>query len=230
MTVPAEAIYEETDGNMQNSEPAGRKTAKVEWKGGALLAPVPPVLVSCGTWEHPNVLTVAWTGILSTHPPKTYISLRPSRYSYGLIRASGEFAVNLTTAKMVRAADFCGVRSGRDVDKFTATGLEPERAGRVACPGIRQSPVRLECRVTDIVPLGSHDMFLADIVAVCVDERFIDADGRLRLENAGLAAYAHGGYFELGRRLGNFGFSVCKKSAARPPRGGGPAGGRSQHI
>lgn len=194
----------------------GHTPGKVEWKGGALLAPVPPVLVSCGTPEHPNVLTVAWTGILSTRPPKTYISLRPSRYSYGIIRSTGEFVVNLTTAALVRAADFCGVRSGRDCDKFALTGLEPGQSAKVSCPSIRQSPVSLECRVTDIVPLGSHDMFLADILTVCVDEQYVDPSGRLCLDQCGLAAYAHGEYYALGRRLGHFGFSVRRKNGRRP--------------
>jgi flavin reductase (DIM6/NTAB) family NADH-FMN oxidoreductase RutF len=188
---------------------------KVSWKGGALIAPLPPALVSCGTMEKPNVLTVAWTGMLSTVPPKTYISVRPSRYSYGLIKSSGEFVINLTTAELVKAADFCGVRSGRDFDKFAVTGLVAEEATKVACPMIKQSPVSLECRVTEIVPLGSHDMFVADIIAVNVDGQYIDKGGKLHLERCGLAAYAHGDYFELGRKIGSFGYSVCKKSKKR---------------
>jgi flavin reductase (DIM6/NTAB) family NADH-FMN oxidoreductase RutF len=188
---------------------------KILWKGGALVAPLPPTLVTCGTMERPNVLTIAWTGILNTLPPKTYISVRPSRYSYNIIKSSGEFVINLTTSELVRAADFCGVRSGRDVDKFAVTGLVPEKAFYVACPMIKQSPVSLECRVADIVPLGSHDMFIADIIAVNVDEQYIDKDGKLHLERCGLAAYAHGEYFELGKKIGTFGFSVRKKSKKR---------------
>ncbi len=185
---------------------------KVSWKGGALLAPVPPVLVTCGTMDKPNVLTIAWTGILNTLPPKTYISVRPQRYSYDLIKSSGEFVINLTTAQLVKSADFCGVRSGKDCDKFEMMGLTPERASAVACPMIKQSPVSLECRVTQIIPLGSHDMFIADIVAVNIDEQYVDQAGKLHLDKCGLAAYAHGEYFELGKKIGSFGFSVRKKS------------------
>ena len=172
-------------------------------------------MVTCGTLEHPNVLTVAWTGIANTIPPRTYISVRPSRYSYGLIRESGEFVINLTTAAMVRAADFCGVRSGRDLDKFAACGLTAEPATRVSCPQLAESPVSLECRVIQVISLGSHDMFLADILAVNVDSRYVDSSGKLHLDKCGLAAYAHGEYFELGRRLGSFGYSVRKKKRPR---------------
>ncbi|MDR3645843.1 MAG: flavin reductase family protein [Clostridia bacterium] len=184
---------------------------KVLWKGGALLAPLPPVLVTCGTMEKPNVLTIAWSGMLNTLPPKTYISVRPTRYSHGLIKSSGEFVINLTTTRLARAADFCGVRSGRDIDKFAAAGLTAQGGSQVACPLIMQSPVSLECRVTDIVPLGSHDMYMADIVAVDVDDQNIDNDGKLHLERCSLVAFAHGEYFELGKKIGSFGFSVRKK-------------------
>lgn len=185
---------------------------KVKWRGGALLAPLPPVLVSCGTAEKPNVFTVAWTGIISTIPPKTYISVRPSRFSYGLIRESGEFVINLATADLIRAVDYCGVRSGRDVDKFEQMHLTPMPAGEVSAPLIGECPLSLECRVTQVIPLGSHEMFLADILAVQVDERLLDANGKLHLDRCGLAAFAHGEYFELGRKIGSFGFSVRKKS------------------
>jgi flavin reductase (DIM6/NTAB) family NADH-FMN oxidoreductase RutF len=184
---------------------------KIKWKGGALIAPLPPVMVSCGTMEKPNVLTIAWTGILNTVPPKTYISVRPTRYSYDLIRKSGEFVINLTTTQMIWAADFCGVRSGRDIDKFAVTGLVPEKATAVACPMIEQSPMSIECHVTQIVPLGSHDMFIADIIAVNVDAKYIDKEGKLHLEKSSLAAFAHGEYFELGKKIESFGFSVRKK-------------------
>lgn len=186
--------------------------SKIAWKGGALVAPLPPVLVSCGTMEKPNVLTVAWTGIVNTIPPKTYISLRPSRFSYELIKESREFVINLTTASLVKAADFCGVRSGRKIDKFDATGLTAEESTKVSAPMIAESPLSLECRVSDIIPLGSHDMFLADIVAINVDESLIDKNGKLHLDNCGLAAFAHGEYFELGKKIGTFGFSVRKKN------------------
>ena len=185
--------------------------AKIKWRGGALLGPVPPVMVSCGDMEKSNVVTVAWTGILNTIPPKTYISLRPSRYSYEIIKEKGEFVINLTTAELVRTADSCGVYTGRKVDKFAKYGLTKAEAFEVSAPVIGESPLSLECRVTDIVPLGSHDMFIADVVAVDVDESLLDKEGKLHLDRAHLAAFAHGEYFELGRRIGTFGFSVKKK-------------------
>ena len=185
--------------------------SKVKFRGGTLLAPVPPVMVSCGDMEKSNIVTVAWTGILNTIPPKTYISLRPSRYSYEIIKEKGEFVINLTTAELVRTADSCGVYTGRKVDKFAKYGLTKAEAFEVSAPVIGESPLSLECRVTDIVPLGSHDMFIADVVAVDVDESLLDKDGKLHLDRAHLAAFAHGEYFELGRRIGTFGFSVKKK-------------------
>jgi flavin reductase (DIM6/NTAB) family NADH-FMN oxidoreductase RutF len=185
--------------------------AKVRWKGGALLAPVPPALVTCAHNGRENVFTVAWTGIVNTHPPKTYIAVRPSRFSYELIKESGEFAINLTTRDLVRAADWCGVHTGAKVDKFERCRLTREEASDVSCPILSESPLALECRVCDVISLGTHDMFLADIVAVDVDESLLDKDGKLHLDRAGLAAYAHGDYFELGKKLGSFGFSVAKK-------------------
>ena len=191
--------------------------AKQHWKGSVLLAPVPPTLVSCGTMEHPNVLTIAWTGVLATHPPMTYISVRPSRYSYDLIRESGEFVINLPTSAMMKATDFCGVRSGRDVDKFAQCHLTPEQAQTVSAPMIAECPVSLECRVTDTKELGTHTVFEAEITGVNVDERFLDSKGKLNLQQCGLMAYAHGEYFALGRKLGNFGDSVRKKK--KPGKG-----------
>ncbi len=185
--------------------------SKVSWKGGALLAPVPAVMVSCGTMDAPNIVTVAWTGITCTQPPKTYISLRKSRHSYGLIRENGCFVINLTTEALTRATDFCGVRSGRDLNKFEVCQLTPEPAVHIPCPAIAQSPLSIECKVCDIIELGSHDMILADIVGVSVDESLLDSAGRLALEKAGLIAYCHGEYYTLGRRLGKFGYSVEKK-------------------
>lgn len=184
--------------------------SKLVWKPGALLAPVPPALVSCGTIEHPNVLTVGWTGIVNTNPAMTYISVRPERYSYGLIKESGEFVINLTTTDLVRTADFCGVRSGKTIDKFSVCRLTAEKASQVTAPMIAQSPLSIECRVKSITSLGTHDMFLAEILAVNVDESLIDKSGRLDLARANLAAYAHGEYFALGKRLGTFGYSVKK--------------------
>lgn len=185
--------------------------SKISWKGGALTAPIPPALVTCSDGERDNVFTVAWTGITCTQPPKTYISVRPSRFSYNIIRETGCFVINLTTEELVRAADTCGVRSGRDVDKFELCGLEKEPAFHVPCPLIVQSPLSLECKVEKILPLGSHDMILADIVGVDVNEELIDGAGKLRLDKAGLCAFAHGEYFAVGKKLGFFGFSVKKK-------------------
>lgn len=188
------------------------------WKGSALLAPVPAALVTCGSPEKPNVLTIGWTGIICTRPPMTYISVRPERYSYGLIMERGEFAINLTTSAMCRETDFCGVRSGRDVDKFAHCGLHISPAHEICVPIIDECPVSLECRVTETKELGSHTMFLAEIVGIDVDERFIDSKGKLNLQQCGLAAYAHGEYFALGRKLGDFGFSVRKKKKHKPQK------------
>ena len=190
--------------------------AKQTWKGGAMLSPVPPALVTCSDGEHDNVLTIAWTGIVNTIPPKTYISVRPSRHSYQLIKKSGVFAINLTTEALVRAADYCGVHTGAKMDKFERCQLSKEPASEIDCPILSDSPLTLECRVTDVIPLGSHDMFLADIVAVDVDEELIGQDGKLRLDRASLVAYAHGDYYALGKKLGKFGYSVAKKNKNRP--------------
>lgn len=178
---------------------------------GTLLSPLPAVMVSCGTLEKANILTVAWTGIINTKPPMTYISVRPSRHSYGIIKESGEFVINLTTSKLVREADFCGVKSGRDMDKAAKCGLHLEAAGTVTAPVIAESPLSLECKVVEIKPLGTHDMFIAEITAVNADERYIDSKGKINLQQAGLMAYSHGEYFSLGRKLGEFGYSVAKK-------------------
>ncbi|HJC71325.1 MAG TPA: flavin reductase family protein [Candidatus Ruthenibacterium merdavium] len=193
--------------------------SKIQWKGSTLLAPVPPALVSCGTMDRPNALTIAWTGIINSQPPKTYISVRPERYSYDLISASREFVINLPTAEMVRAIDYCGVRSGRDENKFETQGLTALPVEGFSCPMVGEAPLSLVCRVTDIVKLGTHDMFLADIVSVYVDNSLVDGDGKLHLAKAGLCAYAHGEYFALGKKIGSFGFSVKKKK--RAPRKGG---------
>lgn len=185
--------------------------SKVSWKGGALLAPIPPVMVSCGNMEESNILTVAWTGITNTIPPKTYISVRPSRFSYHLIQNSGEFVINLTTSDLIKKADYCGIYTGAKVDKFEKCQLTKEKASVVSCPLISQSPLSIECRVTEIIPIGTHHMFMADIVSVNVDENLLDKNGKLHIERANLAAYAHGEYFELGKKIGYFGFSAAKK-------------------
>ncbi len=185
--------------------------SKTVWNGGALLAPVPPVMVSCGTLEKPNIITVAWCGTLATQPATTYISVRPKRHSYGLIKESGEFVINLTTEALVRHADWCGVYTGAKVDKFTRCRLTAEKASRLSCPLIAESPLSIECRVKEIVALGSHDMFISEIVAIDIDEDLIDENGKLCLDKAGLVAFAHGEYFALGKKLGSFGYSVKKK-------------------
>ena len=193
------------------SAPNKKTFDKESWKGSVMTAPLPPALVSCGSCDKPNVLTVAWTGVLCTRPPVTYISLRPKRFSYGLIKESGEFVINLPPAPIVRAVDTCGVKSGRDIDKFALTGLTPVQAFSVSAPMIAECPVSIECRVREIVPLGSHDMFIADIVGVAAAKELLDEKGRLALEKADLIAYAHGAYFTLGKQLGTFGYSVRRK-------------------
>lgn len=185
--------------------------SKVNWRGGALIAPIPPVMVSCGDMENSNIITIAWTGILNTIPPKTYISVRPSRHSYGIIKEKGEFIINLTPASLVKEADFCGIYTGKKVNKFDRCKFTKIKGTQVDCPMIEESPLNIECRVTDIVPLGSHDMFVADILCVNVDETLLDENGKLCLERANLSAFAHGEYFELGKKIGSFGFSVKKK-------------------
>lgn len=185
--------------------------SKLKWQGGTLLGPLPAVLVSCGTLEKPNVLTIAWTGIINTKPPKTYVSIRPERHSYNIIKESGELVINLTTEDLVRATDFCGVRSGKNSDKFALCNLTADKSFEVAAPSIAESPLSLECRVSEIIPLGSHDMFLCDIVSVSVKEELINKDGKLQLDKAKLISYLHGEYFSLGKKLGSFGYSVKKR-------------------
>ena len=189
--------------------------SKVFWKGSTLLAPVSPTMVSCGTAEKPNIITIAWTGIVNSQPPMTYISVRPSRYSYDLIRQSGEFVINLTPSKLVRQADWCGVRSGRDVDKFAECHLTPAPANQVSVPLIEECPINLECKVKSIMPLGSHDMFLAEIVGVDIDEEYLDGDGKLHMEQCGLASYMHWEYFTTRKKVGSFGYSVKKKNGKK---------------
>ena len=196
----------------------GKKMSKIKWKGGALIAPLPPVMVSCGSMEKSNIITVAWTGIINTIPPKTYISVRPSRHSYNIIKESGEFVLNLTPSSLIKSADYCGIYTGAKVDKFAKCNLTKEAATEVSCPLIAESPMSIECKVTEIIPLGTHDMFMADIVAVNVDESLLDKNGKLDLARAGLAAFAHGEYFELGKKIGYFGFSAAKKKKGNTPQ------------
>lgn len=185
--------------------------AKQTWKAGNMVYPLPAVMVSCGReGERPNIITVAWTGTICTNPPMLYISVRPQRYSYDILCETGEFVVNLTTKKLAQATDYCGVRSGRDVDKFKETGLTAVPALHVKAPMIAESPVNIECRVTEKKELGSHHMFLAEVLAVHVDERYLDEKGRFRLNESGLMAYSHGEYLGLGKEIGTFGYSVKK--------------------
>ena len=180
-------------------------------KPGNFLYPVPAVMVSCRDAEgNPNIFTVAWAGTVCSDPPMLSISVRKSRYSHDLIQKTGIFVVNLTTEKLVKAADFCGVRSGREVDKFRECGLTPGKGQVLDCPTIEESPVSLECRVKQILELGSHDLFLAEVVCVQAEDRLLDEKGRFHMEDAKLAAYSHGTYYGLGTALGTFGFSVKK--------------------
>lgn len=194
---------------------------KITWKPGNMLYPVPAVMVSCGRYEKPgdeancNIITVAWTGTVCSDPAMTYVSIRPERYSHAIIQETGEFVINLTTKRLARVTDSCGVRSGRDIHKFTQYHLTPQPSETISAPIIEESPVNLECRVTQVLPLGSHDMFLAEITAVRVAPELMDETGRFHLEKAGLLAYSHGTYYELGQSLGKFGFSVRKEGGRR---------------
>ncbi len=185
--------------------------AKVQWKAGTFIYPIPAVMVSCGTMEKSNIITVAWTGILNTNPAMCYISVRPERYSHDIIKENGEFVINLTTEKLARATDWCGVRSGRDYDKFKEMKLTKEKGNFVKAPLIKESPVSVECRVKEIIPLGSHDMFVAEVLSIDADEKYIDEKGAFDISKCNLMAYANGGYYPLGKKIGKFGFSVQKK-------------------
>lgn len=187
--------------------------AKQVWKGGNMLYPLPAVMVSCANAAgEKDIVTVAWAGTVCTNPPMLSISLRPERHSYHIIRESGEFVVNLVTSRLQRACDWCGVRSGRDYDKWAECRLTAEPAAKLElAPAIAESPVNIECRVCDVLELGSHHLFLADVIAVQVEEGLLDTRGKLDLARANLTAYSHGEYFELGRRLGSFGYSVRKR-------------------
>ena len=184
---------------------------KKSFKPGTLLSPVPAVMVSCGDGEEKNIITIGWTGIINSDPPITYISVRKSRHSHHLIEKTGEFVINLTTEKLAFAADYCGVKSGRDVDKFKEMRLTPESADIVKCPMIAQSPINLECRVIEVKSYPTHDMFIAEIVAMHADDEIVDEKGKIDMSAAGLIAYVHGEYFGLKKApLGRFGYSVMK--------------------
>ncbi len=189
--------------------------SKITWNAGALLAPLPAVLVTTKSGDKIDVMTAAWTGIVNTKPSKTYISVRKSRLTHELLTEGRTFVINLTTEELAFAADFCGVRSGRDVDKFEKCGLSTSPASKIDGVLIDRSPVCIECAVTDVVELGSHDMFVADIICVDVNEELVDGEGRLALERAGLIAYVHGQYFTLGKKIGKFGWSVEKKKTKK---------------
>ena len=186
--------------------------SKEYWKPGNMLYPVPAVMVSCGRkGEKPNIITVAWAGTVCSDPPMVSISVRKERYSYEIIRETGEFVINLVNRELVRAADYCGVKSGRDTYKFKEMGLTAQPSRYVGAPGIGESPVNLECRVTNRLELGSHDMFLARVEGVAIDGKYMDEKGKFHLNDSGLVSYSHGEYFELGKKLGSFGWSVRKK-------------------
>ena len=186
--------------------------SKEYWKPGNMLYPVPAVMVNCGRkGEKPNIITVAWAGTVCSDPPMVSISVRKERYSYEIIRETGEFVINLVNRELVRAADYCGVKSGRDTDKFKEMGLTAQPSRYVGAPGIGESPVNLECRVTNRLELGSHDMFLARVEGVAIDGKYMDEKGKFHLNDSGLVSYSHGEYFELGKKLGSFGWSVRKK-------------------
>ncbi len=185
--------------------------AKVTWKAGTFLYPLPAVMVSCGTMEKSNIITVAWTGIINTNPAMVYISVRPSRYSYDLIKEQGEFIINLTTKELARATDWCGVKTGAKVDKFKEMKLHKEKAKFVKCPMIKESPVSVECKVKEIKDLGSHHMFIAEVLAINSDEKYIDEKGAFDISKCNLIAYSNGNYYQMGKKIGKFGFSVQKK-------------------
>ena len=191
--------------------------SKLIWKPGTMIYPLPAVMVSCGaSKEEFNIITVSWTGTICTDPPMCYISLRPERHSYGIIRKNGEFVINLTTEALVRAADWCGVRSGKDYNKFDETGLTPVMASMVNAPLIKESPVNIECKVKEIKELGSHHMFISEVVTVNADKSLFDEKtGVFRLYEANPVCYSHGKYYETGKFIGKFGFSVEKKRTKR---------------
>ena len=187
---------------------------RADWRPGNMLYPLPAVMVSVADREgKPNIFTVAWTGTVCSNPPMVSISVRPERYSYHCILETGEFVINLTTKKLAYAADFCGVKSGREVDKFKEMHLTAAQAKEVKAPLIAESPVCLECRVKQTILLGSHTMFVADVVSVSIDETYLDSDNRFRLDRANPIVYSHGTYFELGEAIGQFGYSVAKKKS-----------------
>ena len=202
-------------------------TQKIELKGSTMLGALPAAMVSCGTIEHPNIITVAWTGIVNSQPPVTYVSVRPERYSHGLIMQNKEFVINLTTKDMAYACDFCGIYTGAKVDKFVALGLTPTPSEKVSAPMILECPISLSCRVREVVHLGSHDMFLADIMGVSVSPALLDKTGKIHLDKANLMLSMHGAYYEVGAFLGKLGFSTHQKPT-QPTKAQSPIAPRNQ--
>ncbi len=189
--------------------------SKQQWKPGNMLYPLPVVMVSCGDYEkNSNIITIAWAGTICTNPAMVSISIRKERYSYDIIKNRGEFVINIVTDKLVRAADWCGVKSGRDYDKFAQMKLTKIKASHVTCPMIKESPVNIECKVKEIKKLGSHDMFIAEVVNVWADEQYMNETGKFELNSSGIVTYSHGEYFMLGKKLGKFGYSVKKDRGA----------------
>ena len=211
--------------------------ARIDLKPGALTAPLPPVLATVRSGGVSNIITIGWTGILATNPPKTYISVRPNRHSYEMLKESREFVINLPSTALAPAVDYCGIYTGAKVNKFEKCALTEKESHEVTAPTIAECPIALECRVTDILPMGTHDVFMADIVSVSIDESIIDKNGKIRYDKADLLAYVHGEYFRLGEKVGKFGFSTdkgrdprtrvekkptpCKKTTAKKPYRGG---------
>ena len=185
--------------------------SKVTWKSGTFIYPLPAVMVSCGTMEESNIITVAWTGIINTDPAMCYLSVRPTRHSYEMIKKTGEFVINLTTKDLAYATDWCGVKTGAKVDKFKEMKLTKEKANFVNCPMIKESPVSVECKVKEIRELGSHHMFVAEILGINADEKYINENGAFDISKCDLIAYSNGNYYSLGKKIGRFGFSVQKK-------------------
>lgn len=185
--------------------------SKIQWKSGTFIYPIPAVMVSCGTMEKSNIITVAWTGIINTNPAMCYISVRPERYSHDIIKENKEFVINLTNKKLAFATDWCGVKSGKDVDKFKEMKLTKEKGNFVKAPLIKESPVSIECKVKEIVQLGSHDMFISEILSIDADEKYIDEKGAFDISKCDLIAYANGGYYPLNKKIGKFGYSVRRR-------------------
>ena len=186
------------------------KSKRKNLSPGTLTAPIPPAMVTVGDFDNANLLAIAWTGILATQPPKTYISVRPSRHSYGMLKENGEFVINLPSVDLARTVDYVGIYTGAKVDKWQKCGLTKQKSDKVSPPTVAECPIALECRVSDVLPMGSHDVFIADIVGVSCREELIDEKGKMRFDRADLLAYAHGEYYSLGEIVGRFGFSTDK--------------------